>query len=101
MKLETGWKELLDVVCYEPWVRLQIERDNFRYAESGLLYHGSKAKRFLALVVAFNARCDTGAAGPGIRLLFDGKPETRQRMPNERIYENLFQWRLTLRLHGV
>jgi hypothetical protein len=101
LRLETGWQELLDVVCYEPWVHLRIDKNDFRYSETGLPLHANAMKNFLALLIAFKTRCDALAEGPGVRLLFDGRTETRQRMPNLNTYENLFQCRLTLRFRAV
>ena len=72
-KLETGWQEFLDVVCHEPWVHLRIDKDQFRYPESGLPRHSNAMKNFLGLVIAFKTRCANATEGPGIGLLFDGR----------------------------
>ncbi len=100
LKLETAWRELIDVVCYEPWVRLQIDKETFRFGAAGLARHPSRAKSFLALAIAFKTRCDPASEGPGMQLLFDGNPQTRQRVGSMRAYESLLRWRLTLRFRG-
>lgn len=100
-RLKASWDEFLDVICYQPWVHLRIHRDRFRYAEAGIPSHNSTAKRFLALVVQFKTRCDAAGEGPGVKLLFDGKSETRQRVPSMKMYDSLLIWRLTLRFRAT
>jgi hypothetical protein len=98
-KIETSWQEHLDVVCCEPWTHLRIEKERFRYADSGLPKHATVLKGFLALAITFKTRCSSAAEGPGVGLLFGGRPQLRQRVQNMKTYENLLQWRLTLRFH--
>jgi hypothetical protein len=100
-KVETKWQEFLDVVCFDPAVHLRIDRSDFRYTDSGLPTHADPAKNYLGLVIAFKTRCESAVEGPGVELLFDGKPDTHQRVANPRIYENLLQWRLTIRVCGL
>ena len=100
-KIQTAGPELLEFVCREPWLHVQIDKETFQYRNSGLAQHPTAAKNFLALAIMFKTRCDPAGEGPGIGFLFDGKPNTRQRVLSLRAYENLLQWRLTLRAHGL
>jgi len=97
LKLETGWQELLEVVCYEPWVHLRIDKTTFRFNEANLPRYPTATKSYLALAIAFKTRCAAAGEGPGVELLFDGSSKTRQRLPNMKMHENLLLWRLTLR----
>ena len=93
---ELGWRELLDVVCYQPWLHLRIDKDDFRYAETGLPVHPTREANFQALVVTFKARATKAVAGPGIDLLFDGRPRTRSRASSMKAYENQIAWQAQL-----
>jgi hypothetical protein len=94
-RMQVSWQDLLDVVSYEPWLHLQIDRERFRFGRSGLPLHPTSAKNFLALVIAVKTRATKAAEGPGVGLLFDGKPDTRQQFQSMKAFENVLQWQLT------
>ena len=90
------WIEYLDVICYEPWTHLRINKSDFRYPRSGLPMHPTRERNFLGLAVTFQTRAEKAFAGGGINDLFDGKPETRQSLRSEKAHENHIMWLLQM-----
>jgi hypothetical protein len=94
-KLVTGWQGFLDVVSYEPWFLLRVKRGEFKFAATGLPVHATSDKNLSALAVVIRTRCPAATAGRGFELMFDGDPQTQQRVNTMAVYDNLLRWRLT------
>jgi hypothetical protein len=94
---EMVWQEFFDAVCYDPWVHVRVNRDTFRFAATGLPVHPTREQNFQAFVVVFKARCTNALEGPGMALLFDGKPETRGQVASLKAYDNHILWEVQLR----
>lgn len=92
----SAWKEVFDIVCYDPWEHLRIDRDSFRYAAAGMPLHPTNHLNFTALIVMVKARADKAECGPGVGLMLDGKPNTRATESSVEAYENNLLWRLQL-----
>jgi hypothetical protein len=91
----TKWLHLIDIVAYEPWCRLRITDNRFRYINLGIPQHANRQKNYMALAIAIRTRSPAAKVGPGFDLMFDGDASTRQRVKSMRLYEHLLQWRLT------
>ncbi len=91
-------RNLLDVVCWRPWTRFRIFKKSFRFGACGLPKQPTGEAAFQALVIAFQTRGPNAVAGPGVDLLFDGRPETRQTSKSLDAFETLLLWQLQLRL---
>jgi len=92
----SAWKEVFDVVCYDPWIHFRMEADAFRYVNANMPVHPTSHLNFTALVVIFNARTEKAVAGPGVAMLLDGNPATRLKSSSLDAFENHVLWRLQL-----
>lgn len=95
-ELRSSWKEFLDVICYEPWLHLRIDRNEFRYHATGLPVRAVSYENFSTLLRAFKTRATNAALGPGVALLLDGDPRTRLASSSLKAHENHILWRLQL-----
>ena len=96
-RTQVGWREFLEVLCYKPWVRVRIHKDDFSFAQTGLPVHPTRESNFFALAVTFKTRCPNAVEGPGMAPLFDGKPETRRSEMSMKSFNNHFLWLVQLR----
>ena len=96
-RTQVGWREFLELLCYKPWIRFRIHKDDFSFAQTGLPVHPTRESNFFALAVTFKTRCPNAVEGPGMAPLFDGKPETRRSEMSMKSYNNHFLWQVQLR----
>ena len=92
----SAWREVLDLVCYDPWIHLRIDRETFRYAVADMPLHPTNHLNFAALAVMIKACATKAKCGPGISLLLDGQPTTRSKAASLEAHENEVLWRLQL-----
>lgn len=92
----SAWREVLDLICYDPWAHVRIDRENFNYRSAGMPLHPTNHLNFSALAVMIKARAEKAECGPGMSLLLDGQPATRAKAPSLAAYENDLLWRLQL-----
>jgi hypothetical protein len=94
---EMEYTDLFDIICYEPWLHLRINKATFQFAQTGLPRHPTREANFTGFVVVFKARCTNAISGEGVELLFDGKPATRSRTASKEAFENHLLWLTQLR----
>lgn len=92
----SAWREVLDLICYDPWTHMRIDREKFRYHSAGMPVHPTNHLNFSALAVMLKVRAEKAQCGPGMALLLDGKPATRSKASSLAAYENELLWRLQL-----
>ena len=98
IKTETrsAWREVLDVICYDPWLHIRIDADTFRYVNANMPLHPTSHLNFTALTVILKSHSPRAETGPGVALLLDGDPKTRLRSGSLEAFENHLLWRLQL-----
>jgi len=93
---QSAWREVLDIICYRPWLRLRLDSSSYRFATDGLPVHPSRHENFAARVVVFKSRSAKASVGPGVEALLDGNPVTNLRSQSMAAYENHIRWQLQL-----
>jgi hypothetical protein len=98
-RTRTKWQtvDLFDIVCYDPWLHVRLNKATFKFAATGLPRHPTREANLAGMAAVFKMRCSNAVAGEGVELLFDGDPGTRGQLASEEAFENHMLWLTQLR----
>ncbi|HRU04162.1 MAG TPA: hypothetical protein P5137_00135 [Candidatus Brocadiia bacterium] len=87
--------DLLDIVCYQPWLHVRVDSETFQFASLGLPPQPARRQSFANLVRVIRGRCPEATAGPGALLIL-GRGEGALTLPTIEACDNNLLWRLQL-----
>jgi len=93
---ESSSRDLLDIICYEPWLHVRIDAETFQFASLGAQPQSARRLGFASLVRLVRGHCQDATAGPGALLILGRRAGGALSLPSLAACDNHLLWRLQL-----